>query len=236
MTENNTKEFFRTSSTYPLKWEPESGSYFLGRKAAAIGRQLHQDILAEINPTDSIILDAGVGRGRLVNDLLLRKPELLVCADLSIYMIKMTKDSVKNKNQENLEFVLCDMERLPFKSDTFDLILCIGVIMHLVHAQEALTEFSRLLKTQGLLITDNINNSIIGHLYVVGFNLMQVGFLSVLKKYLKTRKVGSDISASYSLKEQQDFHQRANLAICKVKAYGSKYFPWIFLTLSRRRS
>jgi ubiquinone/menaquinone biosynthesis C-methylase UbiE len=130
--------------------------------------------------------------------------------------------------------------KLPFRNDIFDLSVRIGVLMHLESAQDALLEFSRILKTRGLLISDNVNNSLIGHIYVVGFNftraLIHGGVFKVLEKYLKTRRVGSRISTSYSLKEQQDLHQKANLTIIKMKEYGNKYFPWIFLTLSRRRS
>jgi SAM-dependent methyltransferase len=97
MDKNNIKEFFRKSSTYPLNWVPESDSFFLGRKAAAIGRALHQDIVAELSSvaTGSIVLDAGVGKGRLVTDILSKKPKLLVCVDLSKYMLSICKDSTK---------------------------------------------------------------------------------------------------------------------------------------------
>jgi ubiquinone/menaquinone biosynthesis C-methylase UbiE len=226
------KRFFKESSTYPKRWMPESKDYFLGKKAALIGKQLHRDIIDMIKSKDLTILDAGVGKGRLTNDLLLKEPKLLICVDINANMLKATKESVKNKNSTGC--VLCDVEDLPFRDNTFDFAISVGLLMHLPRVHKTFSEFSRILSSNGSLITDNVNNSIIAHLRVVGLSVIQAEFLDIVKTYLRTRRVGSSISTSYSFAEHKEFHEKANLIILKEKTYGNKYFPWIFLTLAKR--
>lgn len=199
-----------------------------------IGRQLHRDIVNSVNPRDSIVLDLGVGKGRMVSDFVSREPRLLVCADINPTMLTSTKESLKHERKNRAECILCDAEKLPFRTCSFDFVVCIGLLMHLNDPNEAFSEFSRIMKDSGFLITDNVNNSIVGHLCVVGLNVFRIDFLQVLKNLLITGRLGSDISTSYSLKEHQDFHFKAGLRTAKAKTYGNKYFPWIFLTFGKK--
>lgn len=50
------------------------------------------------------------------------------------------------------EFVSCDLEDIPFKDESFNIILCHYVIEHLRKPREVFTEFHRLLSGGGILV------------------------------------------------------------------------------------
>lgn len=57
-------------------------------------------------------------------------------------------------------------ENLPFKKDTFDFVTCIGSLEHFSNAEKALTEMSRVLKSQGVCFLHVPNLMFVGHIYM----------------------------------------------------------------------
>ena len=59
----------------------------------------------------------------------------------------------------NLEYIQADAERLPFKNETFDLVSCQTLLIHLNDPLIALMEMKRVLKFGGRIICVEPNNS-----------------------------------------------------------------------------
>jgi ubiquinone/menaquinone biosynthesis C-methylase UbiE len=96
------------------------------------------------------ILDAGCGYGRLSLELAERLPESeIVAVDQSLGMVKELARSTK---QKRLHLIRANLERLPLETGSVDLVLCVGVIMHVRKEHDAISEFVRVLGNRGTLV------------------------------------------------------------------------------------
>ncbi len=97
-----------------------------------------------LKPQDTI-LDAGCGTGRLIPYLRKKIGEqgVLVELDFSLEMLRIARGK---GGEKSLFFVLADVERAPFKKETFDAIVCFSLFPHLSHKKKALRVFHFLLK------------------------------------------------------------------------------------------
>lgn len=92
------------------------------------------------------VLDVGCGAGDFVEAIKHYRPDLeLYGIDISEKAIKIAKKRIKSAN-----FNVADAEKLPFKNNFFDAIVCFDVIEHVQFPQIALKEASRVLKKKGL--------------------------------------------------------------------------------------
>jgi ubiquinone/menaquinone biosynthesis C-methylase UbiE len=64
-------------------------------------------------------------------------------------------------------FILCDGERLPFRSGVFDHAYCYGVLHHLENAELAIYELKRVLKATGSLTAMVYARRSIPFLYII---------------------------------------------------------------------
>ena len=83
------------------------------------------------------VLDAGAGR-------------LAYKGLVSKYAKKYTSSDF-TKTHPDLD-VVCDIEKLAFKKEEFDLVFCSQVLEHVPHPQKALKEMNRVLKKKGKVI------------------------------------------------------------------------------------
>lgn len=95
---------------------------------------------------NDLILDAGCGEG-IVTIYLAKKKLEIVGIDDSFEQVKQAQLSY-NKNI----FSLSDINHLPFKKDTFDLIFSLDVLEYVKDIEKVFVEFHRLLKPKGKLI------------------------------------------------------------------------------------
>ncbi len=102
------------------------------------------------NKEDFLVLDCGCGFGAFYN---LTKNFNTIYLDISLNLLKKFK--LKERK------ICANILYLPFKDNTFDLVLCINVLEH-VNYLNALNEIKRVLKNNGHLIVVVINkNSLI---------------------------------------------------------------------------
>lgn len=103
-------------------------------------------------------LDAGCGPGYMTKALLDRKYKT-TAFDASPEMLRLTRElvSVSANNDYLAELVEGDIENMPFSSDQFDLIASAGVIEYLQNDIKVFAEFSRTLKSKGVLIVSSTN-------------------------------------------------------------------------------
>ena len=97
-----------------------------------------------------VILEAGSGSGRFTEPLL-RRGATVVSFDYSD-AVEANRDS--NGENPNLLLVQADIFAMPFAKDSFDRVLCYGVLQHTPDPEAAFKALVPMLKTGGDLATD----------------------------------------------------------------------------------
>lgn len=112
------------------------------------------ELLDRIKDSNGTVLDVGCGSGRLLFDLKKRYSKV-VGSDFSEGLLRKAKEM----RPFGAGLIQSDIERLPFKDGSFDMILCVRVIQHLGPEQQkaAIREMSRVLKRGGRLILMTYN-------------------------------------------------------------------------------
>lgn len=103
----------------------------------------------------SLVLDLACATGRITK-LLLRESYHVICADVSIEMLKATKLNCEREGVFDL--IRCDAERLPFKKDTIDCVVSIrflALLPRLVR-QKILIEMKRVSSSWVLVNIPNL--------------------------------------------------------------------------------
>lgn len=120
--------------------------------------ELTTAVLDNLQQADKgLLLDAGCGYGRVSSQLLQKDLETrIVGVDASPAMIEGSKELERTGR---FSTVLGAMEHLPFRSDSFDSIVCIGVMTHVSDDGKALQELTRVLKPGGRMIFTFLNRS-----------------------------------------------------------------------------
>ncbi len=117
-----------------------------GHKYAAQARSIHKRIAAGISHFTSV-LDVGCGTGALLG--LLKGPgRRLAGADLSPKMIQ----EAEKKLGRSAGLEVADAEKLPWRTGSFDLVVCSLSFHHYPNPQKALAEMRRVLKREGELV------------------------------------------------------------------------------------
>lgn len=98
---------------------------------------------------NNIVLDLGCGNGVSTANL---KARIAVGVDLSSDQLTKAKKSFPKKH-----FVVGDARKLPFKDETFDLIVAINMLHHVKNPDTVLKECFRVLKLGGKLMTVDPN-------------------------------------------------------------------------------
>jgi ubiquinone/menaquinone biosynthesis C-methylase UbiE len=98
------------------------------------------------------VLEIASGTGRATRHLRQRLPASarLVASDLSPDMLEVAKS--KFKSSDAIEFMMADMQNLPFESNTFDVVVCQFGIMFPPDKQKAFDEVHRVLKSGGVFL------------------------------------------------------------------------------------
>ncbi len=105
---------------------------------------------------NDLILDIGCGEGRHAIGLHVDKKVDVVGLDLSIEDIRTAKNRIKDfsissDNTSGCLFGLGNIQQLPFKSSSYNSIICSEVLEHVESPQEAMKEMVRVLKPGGVL-------------------------------------------------------------------------------------
>ena len=103
------------------------------------------------------ILELGTGTGVYLEEFI-RCTHYIIGMDISIEMLKISKEKMREHGYNSFDLILADIESLPFRDKSFDVINCIEVIRHLPRPYkqlwEVFNEFKRIITIKGsVLIT-----------------------------------------------------------------------------------
>jgi ubiquinone/menaquinone biosynthesis C-methylase UbiE len=122
-----------------------------------LGKRLFKERKFDLSGVRNI-LDVGSGAGQIAKHLLkYADPEAeLYCFDLSHEMLRRAGNRLKS---DRPRFVVADLTRLPFPSETFDCVTCGYVLEHVPDAKVGLAELSRVMMpgARMLLLTTEDN-------------------------------------------------------------------------------
>ena len=117
-------------------------------------------LVAGTFPAESL-LDAGCGDGRFLAAIarLPGRPLRLVGCDISERILRTASDTIAREGA-TAEFVRANLEQLPFPDGSFDRVLSVQVIEHLLDPTLGIHELARVVKPGGMLVlsTDNSSN------------------------------------------------------------------------------
>lgn len=120
--------------------------YLLAKKGSLDVRHPGVKILLKFAIRASKILDLGCGEGTRLNFLSAGK-EQAVGVDISSTAIKLAR-----KSYPKLRFIKADLENIPLKDQSFDLVYSAYVLEHLTEPAKVLDEAIRLTASNGFLI------------------------------------------------------------------------------------
>jgi ubiquinone/menaquinone biosynthesis C-methylase UbiE len=145
------KSYFTSPGTIAKWWYPEEreGKY----REHYIQQRL--DIIRQVEPRNKNVLDVRTGKGRFAISFLRAEPKEVVAIDISREMIQNAKKMIEESKLPAM-FVISDIEYLPFKDQTFDIVCCMQTIPHLPNPRKAMSEFTYVLKVGGVVVADTI--------------------------------------------------------------------------------
>jgi ubiquinone/menaquinone biosynthesis C-methylase UbiE len=123
---------------------------------------VHMHFLEKYLPKKGLILDAGGGPGRYTIELA-KKGYHVVLLDLSPKCLEIAKREIKNaKGEDKVEKIVegSVVDLSEFKDESFDAVLCLGPLSHLIEEEErraAATELVRVTKKKAPLFASVIN-------------------------------------------------------------------------------
>ena len=104
--------------------------------------------IKKLNLRNKLVLDAGCGEGRfswLLGNLGAKK---VVAVDFSNAALSRAK--YQSANQSKIIFIKADLNNLPFKENTFDLVISFGVIHHNKYPEKLFHKLSKFTKLGGI--------------------------------------------------------------------------------------
>lgn len=97
------------------------------------------------------VLDVGCGAGQELFPFLEKTNATVYGVDIAPELGKITAKVFEKEFSERVNFTISKGEELPFEGASFDLILC-RVALPYMNNKKAITEFSRILKPNGILL------------------------------------------------------------------------------------
>ncbi len=107
-------------------------------------------------PPDSTVLDIGFGSGAYLEELA-SLGYRCTGIDASEEMIRTTRSRLDEQGLNDVPLFYGDIENLPFRDSSFDLVLSMGVLGYLLNEQKAASEVRRILKPGGNWIVNVAN-------------------------------------------------------------------------------
>jgi ubiquinone/menaquinone biosynthesis C-methylase UbiE len=106
----------------------------------------------------SEILDIGCGDGSISTPLL-NSTCRLTLLDVSPGMLSIARSRVPEELSSRVKFLNQDFMQVPFEKRFFDLVICVGVLAHVISPEDLIAKIASVLKPGGTLILECTNGS-----------------------------------------------------------------------------
>ena len=116
--------------------------------------------LIPVSMRNKNVLDVGSGGGFYSLIVCKRGARDITLLDISPLCIKAAKINLRENINSNPDGIIADATHLPFRNETFNFVICVDVIEHILEDHMVLQEIERVLKSNGLMIiaTQNSNS------------------------------------------------------------------------------
>jgi SAM-dependent methyltransferase len=136
-------------SSFSYEWRKHARTQL---DSASHGERSEKQFQLRLNrPLDwlegKLVLDAGCGSGRFA-EIAARHGGTVVVADFS-FAIDVARENLSK--YPNVHYVQADLNRLPLKPETFDLVYSFGVLHHTPDARQAFQSIAKRVKSGGVL-------------------------------------------------------------------------------------
>jgi SAM-dependent methyltransferase len=165
------------------------------------------------------ILDVGCGPGLFLKELL-ERGHCIVGIDMAGGMVHRAREIIKGYPSEQAQCIYGDIEDLQFADNSFDVVLCLGVLSYLPHDKKGLSEMRRVVKRDGIVVLGMPNllrlNTLFDPYYYLfrGFNLLYN------QKFLGKNKSGSNGKEELPLRKYVYSRLSALFRFCNLKKIG----------------
>jgi len=116
---------------------------------------LNEAVDAVSQVKDGLILEVGVGSGRVALPLMKKITLQFVGLDLSKEMLKNAQMKMSAYKQR-CNLLVADAEYLPFRNNVFDAIICMSTLHYFSSPKTSLREFSRALKKRSIFLYGDV--------------------------------------------------------------------------------
>lgn len=175
-------------SAHHLELKREQNQRFFDRWAKSYDRfilgwwmrYIQREVIRQLDLTkNSSVLDVGCGTGYTISELRRTiSSGKLAGIDLSPNMIAQAQK--KLSGTENVDFRQAEVEKIPFKKNSFDGVICTEAFHHFPEPGKALQEMKRVLKNQGKIIIADI--SFLPHFLFNILFMLEPGFVKMYSK------------------------------------------------------
>ncbi len=124
-------------------------------------------ILSEVVNTifkakDRLVLEVGIGSGRVALPLVKETAVQFVGLDISKQMLQIAQQKISTNMQE-FDLLIGDSENLPFRNNVFGATICTSILHYFSSAKPSLKEISRVLKKEGIFLYGDVTMHELDH-------------------------------------------------------------------------
>ncbi len=180
-----------------------------------IVQELRKKMIKEIKPHGDI-LDCGAGTGKLTETIIKYYPESHVIP------MDINNNMVQNRKNKNIDFVMGNVENMPFNDRTFDYVVSSFVTRNLSNVDNFFSESFRVLKPGGIFATIdafNPENKAFYNLYSLYFYHFIPFIGNIMTGSNAYTYLANSIKNFYSIREMSNRIELAGFKIYEIKSY-----------------
>ena len=141
------------AAAFGLEWSIHSKTQLDSHTETSISKQRLERCLGKaLSELKGLrVLEAGCGAGRFT-ELMVKAGALVHSIDLSI-AVEANRTNIGNVT--NYRVAQADLRRPPYPAETFDVVLCLGVLQHTPSPEESMAALWRMVRPGGMLVIDH---------------------------------------------------------------------------------